>query len=171
MQAMQGPVESVQNTVKGMSRSTRARLLALVALLTPAGLVLVNIAAYVMANLGAFRVGITVSAVVSTIVLNAITGIAAYRTVATRLSGHRGVGWIFQPRHVRSNAVCAAFLLALAGTISGELTYRGLSDPRALPNLQTFLAGLVGLAVPLALAAIFREEITPRMRRRYRTRR
>ena len=165
-----GPVESVQGTVRGMSRSTRARLLAVLAVLTPAGLVLVNIAAYVMANLAAFRLAITVSAVVSTILLNGITAVAAYRLMETRFSDHRWLGWLFQPRHLRSNAVCGAFLLVLAATIGGELTYQGLSDPRKLPNLSTFLAGLLGLAVPLVLAALFREDVSPRSRRRYRTR-
>ncbi|HEY8740927.1 MAG TPA: hypothetical protein VIN56_10085 [Candidatus Dormibacteraeota bacterium] len=167
---MKGPVGSVQETVRGMRPYTRARLLALFAVVTPAGLVLVNIAAYVMQNLAAFRLAITVSAVVSTIVLNGITGVAAYRTLATRFAESPGIGWVFLPRHLRSNAVCGAFLLVLAATVAGELTYRGLSDPRRIPNLQTFLAGLLGLAVPLILAALFRDAVTPRMRRRYRTR-
>ena len=165
-----GPVESVQGTVRGMRRSTRARLLAFLAVITPAGLVLVNIAAYVMANLAAFRLAITVSAVVSTILLNGITVVAGYRLVETRFKDHRVLGWFLQARHLRSNAVCGAFLLVLAATIGGELTYKGLSDPRRLPNLSTFLAGLLGLAVPLVLAALFREEVNPRSRRRYRTR-
>ncbi|MFN2465501.1 MAG: hypothetical protein ABR598_04460 [Candidatus Dormibacteria bacterium] len=167
---MSGPVHSVQETVRGMRRSTRARLLALLAVITPAGLVLVNIAAYVMANLAAFRVAITVSAVVSTVVLNGITAVAAYRSAGARLTGARWVGWVFQPRHQRSNAICGFFLLVVAAAISGELTYRGLSDPRKIPNLQTFLAGLLGLAVPLVVAALFRDDVTPRVRRRYRTR-
>jgi hypothetical protein len=172
---MTGPVQSVQESVRSMRPSTRARLLAVLAVVTPAGLVLVNIAAYVMANLAAFRVGITVSAVVSTIVLNGITAVAAYRTIearfnSSRFAGSRWLGWIFQPRHLRSNAVCGGFLLVLVATISGELTYRGLSDPKKIPNLQTFLAGLLGLAVPLVLAALFTERVSPRRRRRYRTR-
>ncbi|MDQ6748776.1 MAG: hypothetical protein M3010_11815 [Candidatus Dormibacteraeota bacterium] len=167
---MTGPVQSVQETVRSMRPSTRARLLALLAVITPAGLVMVNIAAYVMANLAAFRLAITVSAVVSTIVLNAITAFAAYRTIETRFAASRWLGWLFQPRHARSNAVCGLFLLVVAATVSGELTYKGLSDPRKIPNLQTFLAGLLGLAVPLVLAALFRDQVAPRGRRRYRTR-
>lgn len=167
---MKGPVETVSGGVRGMRRPTRALLLAILAVITPAGLVLVNVAAYVMANLAAFRVGITVGAVVSTIALNALAAVAGYRVVEARLSGNRWVGWIFQPKHLRSNAVCGAFILVLVATISGELTYRGLADPRKLPNLQTFLAGLLGLAVPLVLAAIFGEQASPRARRRYRTR-
>jgi hypothetical protein len=153
-----------------MRPSTRARLLAFFAVITPAGLVLVNIAAYVMANLAAFRVLITVFAVVSTVVLNAISGVAAYRTLQARMAASRSIGWMFQERYLRSNAICFGFLLVLGAAISGELTYQGLSDPRKLPNLSTFLAGLLGLAVPLALAALFRDEVNPRSRRRYRTR-
>lgn len=171
---MTRPVESVHGSVRGkapsISRFTRARLLAVLAVLTPAGLVLVNVAAYVMANLAAFRLGITVSAVISTILLNGITAAAGYRLLESRFSEHRWLGWIFQPRHAGSNAACGAFLLVVAATIGGELTYKGLSDPRRLPNLSTFLAGLLGLAVPLLLAALFREEVSPRSRRRYRTR-
>lgn len=167
---MKGPVESVHETVRGMRPSTRARLLALFAVVTPAGLVIVNIAAYVMANLAAFRVAITVCAVVSTLLLNAITGAAAFRQLQARLSGSRALGWMFQERYVRSNAVCFGFLLVVAATVSGELTYQGLSDPRKLPNLSTFLAGLLGLAVPLVLAALFRPEVSARSRRRFRTR-
>lgn len=167
---MKGPVESVQETVRSMRRSTRARLLAFFAVITPAGLVVVNIAAYVMSHLAAFRLAITASAVVSTILLNAISGVAAYRTLQARLTASRIVGWMFQERYLRSNTVCFAFLLVLAAAISGELTYHGLSDPRRLPNLSTFLAGLLGLAVPLAVAALFRDEVSPRGRRRYRTR-
>ena len=165
-----GPVESVQGTMRGMRRSTRARLLAALAVITPAGLVSVNVAAYVMANLAAFRLAITVSAVVSTIVLNGITAVAGYRLLEARFKDHGWLGWLFQPRHVLSNAVCGAFLLIVVAAIGGELTYRGLSDPRQLPNLSTFIAGLLGLAVPLALAALFRDEVNPRSRRRYRTR-
>ena len=167
---MTGPVESVQETLRSMRPSTRARLLALFAVVTPAGLVLVNMAAYVMANLAAFRLAITISAVVSTILLNAITGIAAYRTLQTRLTDSRLVGWMFEERHLRSNAICFAYLLVLGAAISGELTYQGLSDPRKLPNLSTFLAGLLGLGVPLFLAALFPSEVSRRSRRRYRTR-
>ncbi|MFN2463602.1 MAG: hypothetical protein ABR573_06845 [Candidatus Dormibacteria bacterium] len=167
---MNGPVESVQQTVRSMRPSTRARILAVFAVVTPAGLVVVNIAAYVMSNLAAFRLAITISAVVSTLLLNAITGMAAFRGLQTRMSQSPALGWMFQEKYVRSNAVCFAFLLLLATTVSGELTYQGLSDPRKLPNLSTFLAGLLGLAVPLVLAALFRDEVGNRARRRYRTR-
>ena len=169
-QVVTGPVESVQGTVRGMRRSTRARLLAALAVITPAGLVSVNVSAYVMANLAAFRVAITISAVVSTILLNGITAVAGYRLLEVRFKEHSWLGWVFQPRHLRSNAACGGFLLILAAAIGGELTYKGLSDPRQLPNLSTFLAGLLGLAVPLVLAALFRDEVNPRSRRRYRTR-
>jgi len=160
----------MQDTVRSMRPSTRARLLAILAVITPAGLVVVNIAAYVMANLAAFRLAITVFAVLSTILLNGITGVTAYRALAQRFDGARLVGWMFQERFSRSNAVLFAFVLLIAAEVSGLLTYQGLADPRKLPNLSTFLAGLLGLAVPLVAAALFSEGVRPRSRRRYRTR-
>lgn len=144
----------------------RGIALGLLALVTPAGLVLVNLAAYVMANLAGFRIAITVSAVVSALVLNTLTVAVAYRLGAQRWPD----AWIFTPRRrVRVWAAVGLGLVVIAG-VSGLLTYRGLSDPRKLPNLATFLAGLLGLAVPLGLAVLFREEVNPRARRRFRTR-
>lgn len=163
--------------------STRAWLLATLALVTPLGLILVNVAAYVMAHLAAFRVGVTASAVLSTIVLNGIAGMAAYRygvnrwpelNRSTRRQAliPRLTLWLFAPYRRRAIVVEAGFILALAAAIAGELTYRGLSDPRQLPNISTLLGGLAGLvlALPLVVAALYRRGSTRRERRRYRTR-
>ncbi|MHB8509333.1 MAG: hypothetical protein ACYDGR_11895 [Candidatus Dormibacteria bacterium] len=141
-------------------------LLATLALLTPAGLVLVNLAAYVMAHLAAFRVAITVSAVVSTIVLNGLTIDLLYRGGGSRWPSR----YPFRPEDRRQVVAVAGALILIGAGLAGVLTYRGLADPRRLPNLQTFLAGLVGLVTPLAVAILFREEVNPRLRRRYRTR-
>jgi hypothetical protein len=63
------------------------------------------------------------------------------------------------------------FLLVLGATVAGVLTYQGLSDPKKLPNRSTFLAGLIGLVIPLTLALLLRENASRRTgRRRYRTR-
>jgi len=149
-----------------MRTTPRGVLLAAIALITPAGLVIVNAAAYVMVHLAAFRLAIAVSAVLSTAVLNGLTAVALYRVGQARWPDL----WPFRESHGRAMlATGAAALLLLAGA-AGLLTYRGLADPRRLPNLQTFLAGLAGLAVPLLLALFLREDVSPRARRRYRTR-
>jgi hypothetical protein len=163
--------------------STRAWLLAALALITPLGLILVNVAAYVMAHLAAFRVGITTSAVVSTIVLNGIAALAAYRYGVARWPElvedprpqppvPRLMIWLFAPNRRRAVMVEAAFILSLAAALAGVLTYHGLSDPNLLPNISTLLGGLVGLvlALPLVVAALYRRESSRRGRRRYRTR-
>jgi hypothetical protein len=156
----------IQQQVRGLSNSTRGLLLAVLAVITPAGLVVVNIAAYVMQNLAVFRVGITVSAVVSTVVLNGLTGVTAYRLGQARWPEH----WFFAPH--RRNGLLAVFIFGLVfgATLAGVLTWQGLSDPGKLPNLSTFIAGLIGLAIPLLAGFILRENVTRRQRRRYRTR-
>jgi hypothetical protein len=156
----------IEQSVRGLSNSTRGLLLAILAVITPAGLVIVNIAAYVMQNLAVFRVGITVSAVVSTVVLNGLTAVTAYRLGLSRWPEH----WFFAEH--RRNGLLAVFVfgLILGATLAGTLTYQGLSDPTKLPNVSTFVAGLIGLAVPLLAAAVLRENPTRRQRRRYRTR-
>jgi hypothetical protein len=174
--------ESVK-TPRERVTSTRAWLLAALALITPLGLILVNVAAYVMAHLAAFRVAITTSAVVSTIVLNGIAAVAAYRYGVARwpeLAADprpqplvpRLMLWLFAPQRRRAIMVEAVFILAMAAALGGVLTYHGLSDPSLLPNLSTLLGGLVGLvlALPLVVAALYRRESGRRGRRRYRTR-
>ena len=150
-----------------MERFTaRGLVLAALALITPAGLVGVNIAAYVMAHLAAFRLAITVSAVVSTIVLNALTATTVYTLARSQWPEVQPL----RDSHRRSAIAVGTFSIILIAAISGVLTYRGLSDPRQLPNASTFLAGLVGLLIPILLALLLRENVSRRERRRYRTR-
>jgi hypothetical protein len=168
---------------RAIPTSTRAWLLAALALITPLGLILVNVAAYVMSHLAAFRVAVTASAVVSTIVLNGIAAVTAFRYGAAKWPDWSQSGrpqplvprisvWLFAPRRRRAVMVEAIFILLFAAAVGGELTYRGLSDPRQLPNWSTLLGGLAGLvlALPLVLAALYRRGARRRDRRRYRTR-
>ncbi|HEV3234836.1 MAG TPA: HupE/UreJ family protein [Candidatus Dormibacteraeota bacterium] len=156
----------IQQQVRGLSSSTRGLVLAILAIITPAGLVLVNVAAFVMGHLGVFRVGITVSAVLSTVVLNGLTAVTAYRLGQARWPDH----WFFA--EYRRNGLLAVFVFGLVfgATLAGVLTYQGLSDPGKLPNISTFIAGLIGLAIPLLAAFLLRDNMTRRQRRRYRTR-
>jgi hypothetical protein len=180
---MQSNSKDAVKTTRGVPPSGQAWLLAALALITPLGLILVNVAAYVMAHLVAFRVGVTASAVVSTIVLNGLAATAAYRYGVARWPEWSSAGpsqplvprlalWLFAPRRRRAVMVEAAYILLMAAAIAGELTYQGLSEPRRLPNMSTLLGGLAGLvlALPLILAALYRRGAGRRERRRYRTR-
>jgi MFS family permease len=175
--------EDVIKPARAIPTSTRAWMLAALALITPLGLILVNVAAYVMGHLAGFRVGVTASAVVSTIVLNGIAAITAYRYGVARWPDWseaprpqplipRLSVWLLAPRRRQAVMVEVIFILVFAATVGGELTYHGLSDPRQLPNWSTFLGGLAGLvlALPLILAALYRRGTGRRERRRYRTR-
>jgi len=144
----------------------RGVLLATLAVITPAGLVVVNIAAYVMAHLGEFRLVITVSAVVSTLVLNGLTAVTLYTLARAQWPELQP----FRESHRQSVIAVGVFVIVFIAALSGVLTYRGLSDPRQLPNASTFFAGLIGLLIPIALALLLRENVSRRERRRYRTR-
>jgi hypothetical protein len=175
--------EDVIKPARAIPTSTRAWLLAALALITPLGLILVNVAAYVMGHLAAFRVAVTASAVVSTIVLNGIAAVTAHRYGVAKWPEWSRSGrpqpliprvsvWLFAPHRRRAVMVEALFILVFAAAVGGELTYQGLSDPRRLPNWSTLLGGLAGLvlALPLILAALYRRGAGRRDRRRYRTR-
>src|ERR1700737_2542412 len=119
-------------SARAVPPSGQAWLLAALALITPLGLILVNVAAYVMAHLAAFRVAVTASAVVSTVILNGIAAIAAYRYGVARwpewstATGPqplvpRLAVWLFSPPRRRAVMVEAAYILLMAAVIAGEL--------------------------------------------------
>ena len=146
-----------------MQRSRRnSLLLAALAVITPIGLLVVNAAAYIMVHLAEFRLAITFCAVVSTLVLNGLTAWLAYRIGAERWPDF----WPVERRHRRIVLPILLLVLCAIAALAGWLTYRGLSDPRRLPNLQSFLAGVIGLAVPIFLGLSFGR--SPRARRRTR---
>ncbi|HEV3231260.1 MAG TPA: hypothetical protein VG245_03285, partial [Candidatus Dormibacteraeota bacterium] len=90
-----------------MRINPRGLALGLLALLTPAGLVLVNLAAYVMGHLAAFRLAITVSSVLSALVLNTLTVVVAYRLGAERWPNR----WVFAPERRRALTAVAGLAL------------------------------------------------------------
>jgi len=161
-----GPGQRPRSSGRGARFTARGLVLAALAVITPAGLVVVNIAAYVMAHLEAFRLAITVSAVVSTVVLNALTAFTIYNLARAQWPDLQPL----RDTYRRSTIAVGTFVILLIATLSGVLTYRGLSDPRQLPNASTFFAGLVGLLIPIALALLLRENVSRRERRRFSTR-
>jgi uncharacterized membrane protein YfcA len=160
------PGRRPRSTGRDARFTTRGLLLAALAILTPAGLVGVNIAAYVMAHLAAFRLAITVSSVVSALVLNTLAAVSVYSVARSQRPDLQPL----RDSHRRSTIAVGAFVVSLIAALSGVLTYRGLSDPRQLPNASTFFAGLIGLLIPIVLALLLRENVSRRERRRFRTR-
>jgi len=104
-------------------------LLVAIGIITPIGILVVNGAAFVMANLAQFRIGIAVCALVSSLVLNGLTA-----SWLLRLAGRRSITIVL------ATSIGAAFF-----------TYIGMSNPTHLPDALAVITSLLALLVPLGI--------------------
>jgi hypothetical protein len=119
--------------------------------LTPVGLIVVNIAAFIVHNLAQFRLGISVLAFVSGVLLNAWTGLNIYRVAKARFPQ-------FGVLHESNQEIVLVIGLLVVIVISfaeGLFCYNGLSNEKNLPNAATFYLGVVAIAIPILLQLIF----------------
>jgi hypothetical protein len=113
--------------------------------ITPLGILAVNLSAFVMVNLAAFRLGIAGCAVVSGLVLNGLTAWWLLRLVS------RTSPPLY--REYRVVALIGSVLIVLAtAALGGYLTYLGLRDPRRLPDVLSVVVAVVMIALPFAVS-------------------
>src|SRR5881409_1019708 len=110
-----------------MSRRLREIVLLSLGVITPLGILAVNISAFVMGHLPALRLIIAGCALVSGLVLNGLTAWWLLRLAS------RNANPLF--REYRMWAIGAAVALVLVTAVGGGyLTYLGLKDPQRLPD-------------------------------------
>jgi len=127
------------------SRRVRESVLLVLGVITPIGILAVNVSAFVMSHLAQFRIGIAALALLSGLVLNGLTAWWLLRLAS------RGAGPLF--REYRLWAVGAAVLIvALTATGGGYLTYLGMRDPRRLPDTLSMVVATFMLLLPLAVS-------------------
>ena len=119
--------------------------------LTPVGLIIVNIAAFIVNNLQQFRWTITVLAFVSGLMLNSWTALKIYRVARLRWPEHP----LLEERNQEVVLVGGIAIITVIAFITALFCYRGLSDARDLPNATTFITGVVAILIPILLQAIF----------------
>ncbi|HEX4754883.1 MAG TPA: hypothetical protein VH661_03910 [Candidatus Dormibacteraeota bacterium] len=135
----------------GIGPSLRRWTIPAIGAVTPVGLIVVNIAAFIVRNLPQFRLGISVLAFVSGLMLNAWAGLKIYRVAKLRFPR-------FSLLHDRNQEVVLVVGMALIAGISfveALFCYNGLSNEANLPNAPTFILGIVAIAIPILLQAVF----------------
>ncbi len=136
---------------RGRARSDARRwILPTVGALTPVCLIVVNIAAFIVHQLQTFRLMIGILAFVSGVMLNSWAGLALYRGIKARAPDARMI-------HQRNHDVLiiggmGVILLLAAG--NAWFCYQGLASDKDLPNLSTFLVGVVAILFPIGLRAV-----------------
>ena len=126
-------------------RQTQSRaLLFAIGVITPAGILVVNAAAFVMHNLAQFRLAIAGCALISSLVLNGLTA-----SWLLRLARRKGFPlYLAHPDW----AVILATVLVLATSAGAAIfTFIGMRDPGRLPDGLAVLTAFLALFVPLAL--------------------
>lgn len=125
----------------------RTCVLPIIGLATPVGLLVVNFSAWVISQLGAFRWGVAVSAMISALILNGLTAINVYRYVRNRwpdfiVSRQDSETWVL---------ILGIVVIIAVAILSAVFSYVGMANPKELPNGIAVLTGFIGVVVPLAL--------------------
>jgi hypothetical protein len=127
------------------SRRLREFVLLALGVVTPIGILAVNVSAFVMGHLPALRLIVAGCALVSGLVLNGLTAWWVLRLAS------RNANPLY--REYRTWAIGAAVILvALTAGGGGYLTYLGLRDPSHLPDSLSMIVASFMLLLPLAVA-------------------
>jgi len=127
------------------SRRLREFVLLTLGVVTPIGILAVNLSAFVMGHLPALRLIVAGCALVSGLVLNGLTAWWVLRLAS------RNANPLY--REYRTWAIGAAVILvALTAGGGGYLTYLGLRDPAHLPDSLSMIVASFMLLLPLAVA-------------------
>lgn len=136
---------------RGLGHALRRWTIPTIGALTPVGLIVVNIAAFIVHHLEQFRWTISVLAFVSGLMLNSWTAMKIYRVAKLRFSN---LG-ILHDRNQEVVLVIGIAVIACISFVEALFCYNGLSNERDLPNAATFILGIVAIAIPIVLQGLF----------------
>ena len=126
------------------SRRLRESVLLALGVITPLGILAVNISAFVMAHLAEFRIGIAALALLSGLVLNGLTAWWLLRLAS------RSAAPLFA-EYRRWAIGSAVLIVAVTAAGGGYLTYLGMRDQRRLPDALSMVVATFMLLLPLAV--------------------
>src|SRR6202790_2323096 len=126
------------------SRRLREIVLLTLGVITPIGILAVNVSAFVMTHLQAFRFGIAGCALLSGLVLNGLTAWWLLRLAS------RTAPPLYREYRWWAIGVAVVIVLLTAGG-GGYLTYLGLRDPRRLPDVLSVFVASFMILLPFAV--------------------
>ena len=136
---------------RGFAAGVRRWTIPAIGAVTPVGLIVVNIAAFIVHHLAEFRLGISVLAFVSGLMLNSWTALKIYRVAKMRFP-------YFGPLHESNQEVVLVAgmgIIIVISFVEALFCYNGLSNEANLPNTPTFILGVVAIAIPILLQGLF----------------
>jgi hypothetical protein len=135
----------------GVGAGLRRWTIPAIGALTPVGLIVVNIAAFIVHHLAEFRLGISVLAFVSGVLLNSWTALNIYRVAKARFPR----GGMLQDSNQEVVLVVVLLVIIAISVVEALFCYNGLSNEKNLPNAATFYLGVVAIAIPIVLQVTF----------------
>jgi hypothetical protein len=123
--------------------------------LTPVGLIVVNIAVFIVHHLPAFRWTITVLAFVSGMMLNSWFGLKIYRLFKRRYQDHA----LSAEGNQDVVLIVGMLLIIVLSFVTAVFCYLGLNDEKNLPNSLTFITGVAAILIPLTAQALFKRAL------------
>ena len=127
-----------------MTRRIREFVLLFIGVVTPVGILAVNVSAFVMGHLLAFRIIVAGCALISGLVLNGLTAWWLLRLAS------RNANPLY--REYRTWAIgIATLIVILTAAGGGYLTYLGMRDPSHLPDSLSMIVASFMLLLPLAV--------------------
>ena len=126
------------------TRRIREFVLLFIGVITPIGILAVNVSAFVMGHLLAFRIIVAGCALISGLVLNGLTAWWLLRLAS------RNANPLY--REYRTWAIgIASLIVLLTAAGGGYLTYLGMRDPSHLPDSLSMIVASFMLLLPLAV--------------------
>jgi hypothetical protein len=123
--------------------------------LTPVGLIVVNIAVFIVHHLEAFRWTITVLAFVSGMMLNSWAGLKIYRVFTRRYGEHA----LARERNQDVVLISGMAVIIVISFVTALFCYLGLSNEKNLPNATTFITGVAAILGPFILQTVFQRAL------------
>ncbi|MDQ2960747.1 MAG: hypothetical protein M3R48_06820 [Candidatus Dormibacteraeota bacterium] len=136
---------------KGAAAALRRWTIPTIGALTPVGLIVVNIAVFIVKHLDQFRWTISVLAFVSGLMLNSWTALKIYRVAKSRFPN----AGMLHDRNQEVVLVIGIAVIAAISFVEALFCYNGLSNAANLPNAATFILGIVAVAIPIVLQGLF----------------
>ncbi len=118
-------------------------------MITPVGILAINVSAFVMVHLAQFRIGMAACALLSGLVLNGLTAWWLLRLAS------RNAPPLFREYRLWAIGVAVLIVLLTAGG-GGYLTYLGLDNPRRLPDALSVVVASFMLLLPFAVSVAAR---------------
>ena len=134
------------------SRRLREALLLGLGVVTPVGILAVNVSAFVMGHLPALRLIIAGCALVSGLVLNGLTAWWVLRLAS------RNANPLYTEYRTWLIGAAVLIVAATAGA-GGYLTYLGMRDPGRLPDMLSMVVASFMLLLPLGVAFASRRAV------------